>query len=143
MRTYIVDELKIVIGAKVTAVHYGGRTIIPKESRPGIFQKSKAAVKQFWRNNYFRRKTKSYLGVKAAELGLRSISVHQLYILARDHLYPYWPMVKPYLELLDLKELIIVGDKGFFAGVLITFILVRLKRRFGEGINFRRSVKSE
>lgn len=126
MNMYTFGDIKICIGATVTAFHMHGETIKPHKSR---------LVQDFWNNNYFRRHTKSYLSVKAAEVVCRSIGLHTIYLLLQEHksyILFYLPIFFQYIRSIDLPDLILCIDAGFVAGIITTCVLNRLRSRVSD-----------
>lgn len=137
MRTYIIEDITIHIGAEVVAVHHGGRTVIPKETSAKL-RRLKSVVKEYWRNNYFRRHTKTYLSVKAAEIISRSIGIHTLYLFAREHVFPHLPAIYAFLTSIHWPEMILRIDLGFVLGLLTTWLI----RQFKRSVTFERSERA-
>lgn len=127
MRTYIVEDIKIEIGAEVVEVRIDDRRIIPQEKKvPGRLQRLALA---FWNNTYFKKKGRIHLTVKAAEIATRVIGLHSLVAMARDYVVPYLPIVWERLQQYDWTDIGMRADLGFVVGVLITFIGLTFKSK--------------
>lgn len=121
----IVGKIKIYIGCEIVAVRMNGVTIHPRKNNI-----VKETVSEFHKNNYFRRKTISFFGVKAAEIALRSFSAHQLYLLCREHLLPYVPTIISFIRSQDWIGMALCVDAGFMIGVITSITTVQLKKYF-------------
>lgn len=134
MRTYSVEGITIHIGAEVLCVHIDGKTVTPKEQKKdGLV---KGFLKELWRNNYFRRQTKKFLGVKTAEVAMRTFGAVQLYWLGMPYVEPYLPEIKMFLANVDWESIIMHVDFGFGLGIFATSMGIYLKRRFFEWLNW-------
>jgi hypothetical protein len=139
MRTYIIDGMTILIGAQVLAVHHRGKTITPKEKKVGLI---KRITKEYWRNNYFRRHTKTYLSVKAAEMVSRCMGAHGLYLIAREYIWPHAETIVTFIMMLDWWDIFFHFDVGFIIGVLTTMIGIYCKKKTYEVILQERGARA-
>lgn len=131
MKTYMAGDLRIETTAEVITVRVGGHPITTKEKnrKNGLVQSAKHLAKKVCQNSYFKRHTKAHLTVKAAEMGSRFFGAHQMYLLAEKYLSPYIPTIITLLKTLDVRAVFCV-DVGFAIGLLTSFIIVHLKRRY-------------
>jgi len=139
MNVYVIDDIKIEIGAQLIAVYTDGKAITPQKIRKSRwFQSAKHLVDRFWNNSYFRRHTKAQVTIKTVEVVSRCIGYHSMYLLAREYLWPHMPVIIAFLKTIEWWKLFFCIDVGFAAGIFTTFLLVHVKRKVGEILTNRR-----
>lgn len=128
MRSYECEGITVQIGAELISVQYEGKTITPKEIKQ---QKATTAVKnvlkEFWSNSYFKKRTKTHITFKVAELASRFIGGAALYQLAKKNLEPYLPQIMDCLKYVynhvDWGSFAFHCDVGFAIGVALTYFM--------------------
>ncbi|HLO11546.1 MAG TPA: hypothetical protein VK190_04755 [Pseudoneobacillus sp.] len=130
MKTYVCNGIIISIGATVVEVKEDGITQKFKEK---IISKCNSLIKEFWHNNYFKRKTKSFLMVRSAEIITRCFHWGTVYLFLKEK---FWPYIQPYLpqivEAFHDWKFIFHLDIGFALGCFTVVFLRWLKFKLFE-----------
>lgn len=122
MNEYIIDGIKV----RTTAVVVSVRRIPPKKS---LLSRMKRAAQEFWQNNYFRSRTKTWFVVKAGEVACRSVGLHSLYLIFREYVVPYLPALYAAMKTIDWPSLVFCVDVGFALGLLTSVIIMWTKQQ--------------